>query len=423
MIRRVFSLYLRWLATALAVLIVVGVGSAEAATVTLQWDANPETDIAGYIVSYGTTSGQYSTVVDVGNQLWFQFAEPNPGAIYYFAVRAYNTAGDQSPLSVEVNTSALTSPLSLSSISSNIPAPQTTGTTITFAASASGGTVPYQYKWLVYDGAAWTMAKDWSSSYSFAWTPTVANANYQVGVWVRSAGNTTDSYENPSSAGAVAYPISVAATPLSLTSLYSSLSAPQVAGTSVKFTAAAAGGTAPYQFKWLVSDGSSWTTVQTWSSANTFTWTPTSANANYGVGVWVRSATNTADAPENANAGSSMPYPITAPVQTITTGVAVTLSANMSAPQPAGTSIQFTAAATGASAYVYKWWIFDGSSWSVLRDWSSASTILWTPKWANSNYQILVRVANAAKDSDNAGASMAFPITSSYQGNGRRRWR
>ena len=31
---------------------------ADAATVTLQWDSNRERDIAGYLVSYGTRSGQ-----------------------------------------------------------------------------------------------------------------------------------------------------------------------------------------------------------------------------------------------------------------------------------------------------------------------------------------------------------------------------
>jgi hypothetical protein len=37
-----------------------------AATVTAMWNPNPEPNIAGYKVSYGTTSGSYTTTVDVG---------------------------------------------------------------------------------------------------------------------------------------------------------------------------------------------------------------------------------------------------------------------------------------------------------------------------------------------------------------------
>ncbi|HSN24149.1 MAG TPA: hypothetical protein VLS45_08295, partial [Methylomicrobium sp.] len=38
---------------------------ARAEQVTLAWDANTESDLAGYKVHYGTASGSYTTVVDV----------------------------------------------------------------------------------------------------------------------------------------------------------------------------------------------------------------------------------------------------------------------------------------------------------------------------------------------------------------------
>src|SRR4051794_28118341 len=38
-----------------------------AVTVTATWDANTESDIAGYKLSYGTQSGVYTTTLDVGN--------------------------------------------------------------------------------------------------------------------------------------------------------------------------------------------------------------------------------------------------------------------------------------------------------------------------------------------------------------------
>ena len=35
--------------------------------VALQWDPNPEPDIAGYRLFYGTSSGNYAHQLDVGN--------------------------------------------------------------------------------------------------------------------------------------------------------------------------------------------------------------------------------------------------------------------------------------------------------------------------------------------------------------------
>jgi hypothetical protein len=46
---------------------------------------------------------------------------------------------------------------------------------------------PYQYKWWVFDGIDWAVVQPWSTSNTFVWTPTTANAGYRVSVWVRNA--------------------------------------------------------------------------------------------------------------------------------------------------------------------------------------------------------------------------------------------
>ena len=63
--------------------------------------------------------------------------------------------------------------------------------------TATGGTAPYQTKWfLTTDGwQTFSVLRDWATGTSFAWTPAIANANYTLGVWVRSAGNTTSTPE------------------------------------------------------------------------------------------------------------------------------------------------------------------------------------------------------------------------------------
>jgi hypothetical protein len=87
---------------------------------------------------------------------------------------------------------------------------------------------------------------------------------------------------------------------------------PQLPGATVTFTAMAAGGTAPYQFKWWLWDGATWTLLEDWSIGNTFAWTPSTPNPNFVVGVWVRSAGNTADQPDGypANTGAYGSIPV-----------------------------------------------------------------------------------------------------------------
>ena len=57
-------------------LVIACAGHAAAQSVTLAWDANPESDISGYQVEYGTVSGSPTTTVDVGNVTTRSFSGP-----------------------------------------------------------------------------------------------------------------------------------------------------------------------------------------------------------------------------------------------------------------------------------------------------------------------------------------------------------
>jgi cell wall-associated protease len=370
--------------------------------------------VAGYIVYYGLNSGDYTVSVDVGNQTSFQ-TDTNPIYRYYFAVRAYNAAGLQSAFSPEVSTADPGTSLRLTELTSSVPAPQAPGATITFVAATIGGVSPAQFKWLIFDGATWQTGQNWSTSNTFTWRPTNTNANYRIGVWARSASSTYDAADSDASAGYLSFPI---VQPLALTDLSANLSSPQNVGTSVTFSATANGGVAPYQYKWLISDGTSWTVGQQWSTSNTFSWTPSTGNANYIIGVWVRSATSTNDAPDNSGAGSTLQFPITGGGELTLTS----LTANRSAPQVANTKIQFTAAASGSRSLQFKWWIFDGATWAIAQEWSTSDRFSWTPVTANPNYQVLVRVRDQLNPSvESSGRSMPFPIADSGGTRGRGR--
>ena len=76
---------------------------ANAASVKLAWDRNPESNIVGYEVYYGTAPGIYPNTVDAGNDTKVSVQNLQEGATYYFVVVARNKAGLISPKSNPVS--------------------------------------------------------------------------------------------------------------------------------------------------------------------------------------------------------------------------------------------------------------------------------------------------------------------------------
>ncbi len=72
------------------------------ASAVVSWDPNTESDLAGYRVYYGLTSGKYTVFFDVGDVTHFQIDGFRKNITYYFAVTAYDENGNESPYSVEV---------------------------------------------------------------------------------------------------------------------------------------------------------------------------------------------------------------------------------------------------------------------------------------------------------------------------------
>src|SRR5258705_412293 len=87
----------------LGVMLLLCVRAAEAGSLTLAWDPNTESNLAGYVLLYGTQPGVYTTPIDVGNRTSFQVDNLTVGRRYYFSAQAYNTFGSRSPLAVEVS--------------------------------------------------------------------------------------------------------------------------------------------------------------------------------------------------------------------------------------------------------------------------------------------------------------------------------
>jgi fibronectin type 3 domain-containing protein len=68
-----------------------------ATTATLAWSPVNDPTLDGYKVYVGTASGLYTRTIPVGNLTSYTVDSLTTGTTYYFAVTAYNTAGESSP--------------------------------------------------------------------------------------------------------------------------------------------------------------------------------------------------------------------------------------------------------------------------------------------------------------------------------------
>lgn len=95
---------LRGVALSCLVVATCATGSLSAATVVrLSWDANPESDLAGYRLRYGSSPGVYTQVQEAGTATSSEIWSLDPNTTYYFVVHAFDLAGNESPASNSVS--------------------------------------------------------------------------------------------------------------------------------------------------------------------------------------------------------------------------------------------------------------------------------------------------------------------------------
>ena len=212
---------------------------------TLGWDANPESDITGYNVHYGTSARTYTSHFSAGKQTSYTVSNLQDGTKYYLAVTAYNATGKESGYSPEV----VYNPPAPSCSYSVSPSSQTL--------SASGGsgavnvTSNLGCPWTAVSNASWIIISSNSSSSASG------TVNYSVSENTASTSRTGTltiagkTFTAIQSGASCTYSISPASRALS-----------SAGGTGTISV------TAPSGCSWNASSGSSWITVTSGTSGS-----------------------------------------------------------------------------------------------------------------------------------------------------------
>lgn len=359
--------------------------SAQTTTQTLEWDPNPETDVTGYRVSQGTSSGVYGAPTNVGKVTSYQPQGVDWTHRAYFVVAAVNSVGLVSPPSNE----AVWTPPSITtfdSLTASTGYPLVANTPVTWTASATNNLGPVEYKWFVYKKTSWIMVQDYGPSSTYTWTPQAADSGtpYFVQVWARAVGSTAQ-YE----AWRGTFSFDVVPAPLTLTS---NVDFPTPPGNQITWTAVLGASTAAaveYQFQVIDTSNNRTTVLRNYSQSNQSQWVPLSA------GRFIMQALE-------REIGSPAQYDLitsTPPLDVAATPLTITsFSTPTTFPAPTGTPITWTARVQGGMAgpIEYQFWVYSATTgWRSAQPWGPSETFTWTPTWADEgDYAVQVWVRN-----------------------------
>jgi len=116
----------------------------DAASLTLAWDHSKSSNATGYLVSYGTQSGKYTTTVKAGYVTSVTINGLTEGTTYYFSVQSYDSAGTLGSPSSEISgkVAGPVPALSISCPSPVLTSPDGKAISVTLTPTVSGGVAP-----------------------------------------------------------------------------------------------------------------------------------------------------------------------------------------------------------------------------------------------------------------------------------------
>lgn len=323
-----------------------------------------------------TDSPVYTNPIDMG---------PSP-VLKYFGVDLatnFEQVKCYSPITGEVYICNQPPPATDLTVTIDKASPQTIGTLVTFAASATGGSGDYEYAfWLRNPSGKWSLPQGYSSLSNWRWDTTgIDLGEYYLQVWARSAGSTA-SYDVYKNVACIITP-----PPATGVTLEADKVSPQDQGAVITFTAAATGGTGSYEYSFRYRNPmtGSWNVGQAYSSNPVWIWNTTVAGGTYTIEVWARSA------------GSSVSYDVTQSMSytiNVTPATGATLTWDKASPQGQGEVITFTAGATGGTGnyeYYFTYWNPNTGLWYVGQAYGGNPVWIWNTAGADTGtYSIQV---------------------------------
>jgi hypothetical protein len=175
----------------------------------------------------------------------------------------------------------------------------------------------------------------------------------------------------------------------SAVTLTPSLATPATTGAAVTFAAAASGGSGNYEYMFLLrAPGGTLTPVRNYSTTATWIWNTSGlAVGTYQVVVRARNVGST----KSFETYQSLSYALAPPASF------VTLTPNLASPSVVGSTVTFSATASGGSGrYEYMFLLrAPGGTLTPVRNYSTTATWAWsTSSLAAGTYQVVVRARN-----------------------------
>jgi hypothetical protein len=313
------------------------------------------------------------------------------GTSYTFTVTATNPDGTDTQTTTFIPSPPCTNPTMTAT-----PASGATGSPVNFSAAASSCTNPTYRFWTQAPGARWQISRDYSNASTFTWKGSGLPGLFNTEVDVRQQTSSVvyDKVFN------LPYQIN----PCTGATLTANPWSPQPPGTAITLTGAAkCPGPPEYRF-WTQAPGGNWGIVQDYSPTATYNWNTTNLPlGSYGMEVDVR------------DRGATDVYETVANL-TFTLGPAEchnpTLTANP-ATVATGSPVAFTATSTGCPNPRYRFWIAPpNGAWSIVQDYSPASTFNWPGTGVAGTYRFEVDVRdNLSSNTYDAVKNVTYAVT------------
>jgi uncharacterized protein YkwD len=289
-------------------------------------------------------------------------------------------------------------------VASLTPNPAPTTGSVQFAATTADCTSPQYEFWMWSLATGWVLERPYSSLNT--WNVNVdalPAATYSVDVWVKQSGSPL-SYETwalstiPKGACGTGATTVITPTPL----------APQTVGSTVHLsTLSTCGATPSYQYTAFPGQASQWQILRSYNATGAYDWNTTG----------LKPGTQTLDVGVlKQPPSSSNPAPDTWGLATYSLAgcSAVTLAASPVSPQPLATPVTLAATAVGlCDKPLYQFWVLaPGGQWTMIKDYSSTSTLAWTSSGTPGTYAVVVFVKQQGSGSDSDSfAELSYTTT------------